>query len=67
MRTIIFHNRKNSPLHCEVDGCIVNIYVGLSKDDGRPCTVIETLPDQYVGEEWALEIGSTLTRVVKQE
>lgn len=70
MKSIVFtssRGRKNTLLHVETDGCIVNIKIGLSKDDGRKCTVIEVLPDQYKGEEWDLEAGSTFTRIVERK
>lgn len=70
MKTIVFHDSKRNPhdtLHIETDGCIVNIRVGLTKDDGRKCTVIEVIPDGYKGEEWDLEVGSLFTRIVERK
>jgi hypothetical protein len=69
MKTIVFHDskrNKHDTLHIETDGCIVNILIGLTKDDGRKCTVIEVLPDQYKGEEWDREEGSLFTRIVER-
>jgi hypothetical protein len=69
MKSIVFtttNRNKDKTLHIETDGCIVNIRIGLNKDDGRKCTVIEVLPDDYKGEEWDLEVGSKFTRIVKR-
>ena len=41
-------------LHCEVDGCIVNIYPGLTDHNGRSITTIVVNPDRYVGESWSV-------------
>lgn len=70
MKSVVFTSskrNKNDTLHIETDGCIVNIRIGLNKDDGRKCTVIEVLPDQYKGEEWDLEVGSQFTRIVERK
>lgn len=70
MKTIIFHDSNRNPhdkLHIETDGCIVNICVGLIKDDGRKCTVIEVIPDGYKGEEWDREEGSLYTRIAERK
>lgn len=69
MKRISFHKTKLNQglLHIETDGCIVNIRVGLTKDDGRKCTVIEVIPDQYKGEEWDREEGSLFTRIVERK
>ena len=37
-------------LHCEVDGCIVNIYTGLHDTEGREVTTIQVICDRYAGE-----------------
>jgi len=40
-------------LHLEVDGAIINVYVGLHDDQGRCVTNITTIPDadRYAGEQ----------------
>lgn len=48
MRRITFHekgNRSGDLLHVETDGCVVNIRVGLSDDQGRKVTRVDVLPD----------------------
>ena len=69
MKTVVFHKTKLNQglLHIETDGCIVNIRTELTKNDGRKCTVIEILPDQYKGEEWDCEVGSQFTRIVERK
>jgi len=67
MRTVTFHkgNRSDDLLHIETDGCIVNIRVGLTDNEGRKVTSIEILKDNYAGESvYALD-GHVNTRVLK--
>jgi hypothetical protein len=69
MKSVVFTSskrNKHDTLHIETDGCIVNIRIGLTKDNGRKCTVIEVLPDDCKGEEWDLECGSTFTRIIER-
>ena len=43
-------------LHCEVDGCIVNIHTGLTDIEGRTVTRVSIMCDDYAGEpSWSIE------------
>jgi len=48
--------RNSEGLHCEVDGCIVNIRTGLSEHrTGRTVTSVEVICDDYAGEpKWRI-------------
>ncbi len=48
MRRLSFHakgNRSGNLLHIETDGCVVNIHVGLTDDQGRAVTRVDVLAD----------------------
>jgi len=47
--------RKDKLLHVEAEGCVVNINIGLTNDQGRSVTFVEIIPDKYQGEEWDIE------------
>lgn len=57
--------KRESYLHIETEGCIVNIYPCLKKDDGRPCTTVTVLPDNYADEKYEFDEGTGFCRVVK--
>lgn len=75
MRVITFYakrNRSGNLLHIETDGCIVNIRVGLTDDQGRTVTRIDVIPDSEEsggdghGQPWEIhpEDGNGVTRVI---
>lgn len=54
MKTVTLPAGKDI-LHCEVPGCIVNIYTGLHDSKGREVTSIEVRCDDYSGEsQWRI-------------
>lgn len=53
-------------LHVEAEGCIINIYEGLTDRTGKQVTAIQILPDVYCNEEWECE-GNCYIRVIKKE
>jgi len=53
-------------IHIEAEGCIINIYEGLTDRLGRKVTAVEILPDVLADEEWELD-GSCHTRLIKKE
>lgn len=42
--------RGYAGLHCEIDGAIVNIWVGLHDDQGHRVTRIDVRADRYAGD-----------------
>jgi hypothetical protein len=45
-------------LHLEIDGAIVNVYVGLQDTDGHKVTSVGIRADRYCGEpNWSVEAG----------
>jgi hypothetical protein len=54
-------NRSGNLLHIETDGCVVNIHVGLTDNDGNALTRVDVLPDTEdrggdgEGRVWACE------------
>lgn len=57
MRRINFTNpRKEDVLHIEAPGCVVNVRIGLTTEDGRRATAVEVLADGYAGtgNQWSL-------------
>jgi hypothetical protein len=56
-------SKRDNYIHIETFGCIVNIYPYLEKNDGRRATTVEILADQ----EFKLEMGHSLSRVVEKE
>lgn len=63
MKTVVHdENARDKTLHIISAGCIVNICVGLSNDEGK-VTSVEILPDLYSGEEWHLADGSKYANV----
>jgi len=65
MKRISFYNsnRSGNLLHIETEGCIVNIRVNLSNNEGEKVTIVEVVPDRNIGEEWHIDTGSSFTRV----
>ncbi len=58
--------RDYEGLHCEVDGCIVNIRVGLTDVKERSVTSIEIICDEFAGEkQWSVNGGPTGYRNVR--
>jgi len=52
--------------HVEVEGCIVNIRVGLKDIKNRNVTSIEIIPDKYAGEpKWKVTPKVHNIRVIK--
>jgi hypothetical protein len=52
MKTVVFSKRsKETLLHVEAPGCLVNIRRGLSDMQGREVTSVQITADQYAGED----------------
>lgn len=46
-------------LHLEIDGAIVNVFVGLNDTEGHKVTAISIRADRYSGEpEWSVEASA---------
>jgi hypothetical protein len=56
--------KRDSYIHVETKGCIINIYPCLRKDDGREFTAIEVIPDDYPDSMYDFDVGGPLIRVV---
>ncbi len=53
MKTVVHtKSSRDSLLHIETEGGIVNIRVGLKDTGGHDITSIEVLPDRGMGEAW---------------
>jgi len=62
MKTV---NLKHGMLHVETPNGIVNIRVGLKDFKGRDVDSIETIPDDYAGENKVLLRGLPDTRLIR--
>jgi len=51
--------KRDSCIHIETKGCIINIYPALVNFEGKPVTTIEVRPDA----EYEFDIGQSMTRV----
>ena len=58
MKSKSFYPKKAEILHIETGGCIINIHAGLYDKNGKKVTIIEVIADQYVSEEWDIEVGT---------
>ena len=52
-------DKRDSCIHIETKGCIINIYPALVNLEGKPVTTIEVRPDA----EYEFDIGQSRTRV----
>jgi len=61
-----FRDKARKGLHIEAEGCVVNIYEGLTNRADKKVTTIEILPDDhYSGEpKWKLK-GSINNQVIQ--
>jgi hypothetical protein len=59
-----FIQKRDDYIHIETKGCLINVYPCLRKSDGRECTAIEVIPDDYLDRKFDFDAGASLTRVV---